>query len=487
MKKLQTLTLVLLFAGQSIISYAQGVSFSSNNTPPDPSAIVDANSTDKGALLPRMTEAQRNAIVNPADGLIIFNTTSMCFNYYKNNGWFEWCGTCIPPAAPVAGNSGPVCTGSNLNLTASTVPFASYSWTGPNGFTSTAQNPVITGATTANSGVYSVASYVNCYSTAATTNAIVTGIVPSTFTWASLNPLVNEVVTFTPTLAGATYSWTFQGGTPATSSAENPTVQWAAAGTFNVSLTVTQNGCSSLVTTQQITATCPPGSASFSYTGAVQTWVVPPCITSITVDAKGAQGGGAAGGKGGRAIATIPVTAGSTLYIYVGGQPTTRPGAGSGGFNGGGPVMTQPCGGGNSDGWGGGGATDIRTSVNLADRIIVAAGGGGQGYSSGAGGIGGGVTGSSGTTFSGYTATGGTQTAGGTGGANPGSFGIGGDAGPTSGLCIGGGGGGGYYGGSGGRVGSGAGGSGWISYPGSTNASMSAGYNTGNGSVSITY
>lgn len=41
----------------------------------------------------------------------------------------------------VAGNSGPVCSGGNLNLTATTIPGATYAWTGPSGYTSTAQNP----------------------------------------------------------------------------------------------------------------------------------------------------------------------------------------------------------------------------------------------------------------------------------------------------------------------------------------------------------
>ncbi|MCS7075004.1 MAG: hypothetical protein NZ108_11100, partial [Bacteroidia bacterium] len=41
---------------------------------PDPSALLELNSTSHGLLLPRMTEAQRNAISSPATGLIIYQT-----------------------------------------------------------------------------------------------------------------------------------------------------------------------------------------------------------------------------------------------------------------------------------------------------------------------------------------------------------------------------------------------------------------------------
>jgi len=63
---------------------------------------------------------------------------------------------CAPPAAPTAGNNGPLWTGMTLNLTASTVPGATYNWTGPNGFTSTNQNPSLVNVDTNTSGLFSV-------------------------------------------------------------------------------------------------------------------------------------------------------------------------------------------------------------------------------------------------------------------------------------------------------------------------------------------
>jgi beta-glucanase (GH16 family) len=77
---------------------------------------------------------------------------------------------CTTPASPVAGNSGPVCASSTLNLTASAVTGAAYSWTGPNGFNSSEQNPSITNVTTDAAGLYSVTATVgSCASAAATT------------------------------------------------------------------------------------------------------------------------------------------------------------------------------------------------------------------------------------------------------------------------------------------------------------------------------
>ena len=55
-----------------------------------------------------------------------------------------------------AGSTSPGCPGSNLMLRASTIPGATYSWAGPNGFTSTLQSPTITNVSAASAGTYTV-------------------------------------------------------------------------------------------------------------------------------------------------------------------------------------------------------------------------------------------------------------------------------------------------------------------------------------------
>ncbi|MEO0312604.1 MAG: hypothetical protein RIQ89_2261, partial [Bacteroidota bacterium] len=56
--------------------------------------------------------------------------------------------------APSVSNNGPICAGDTLDLFATPSGATSYAWTGPNGFTSAAQNPQILNATVAEDGVY---------------------------------------------------------------------------------------------------------------------------------------------------------------------------------------------------------------------------------------------------------------------------------------------------------------------------------------------
>ena len=75
------------------------------------------------------------------------------------------------------------------------------------------------------------------------------------------------------------------------------------------------------------------------------------------------------GGYGATMTCIIPVTAGATYRLYVGGKGVVE----GAGWNGGGTAtLGYGCG-------GGGGASDIRASpYGLADRLVVAGGGGGS-------------------------------------------------------------------------------------------------------------
>lgn len=70
----------------TVNSYAQvGV----GTITPDASSVLDVSSTTQGMLPPRMTTAQKNAIVSPADGLLVYDTTLKTLSCYNSSisGW----------------------------------------------------------------------------------------------------------------------------------------------------------------------------------------------------------------------------------------------------------------------------------------------------------------------------------------------------------------------------------------------------------------
>ncbi len=251
-------------------------------------------------------------------------------------------------------------------------------------------------------------------------------------------------------------------------------------------------------------AALPPTMLCFDYTGSEQSWIVPAGVDSIFIEAWGAEGGSAynnlswcgnldMGGNGGYASGKIAVTAGQTLYFYVGGRGLDGPGPG--GFNGGGDAPLDPGSDPNTLA-SGGGASDVRLGGNsLTDRIIVAGGGGGaewSGYCQEAG-VGGGLIGGIGLGDSqdpSMSGGPGDQSAGGYAGFDPcgfflntpGALGVGGRA--T--FYHSGAGGGGYYGGGGAGCDShGGGGSSYID--GVVGGTTTPGVRTGNGSICISF
>lgn len=116
MKKNCLFVFLLFLMLNPVFLAAQGVGVNNSGQPAHPSSGLDVNFSDKGMLVPRLTDAQRNTITNPAEGLLIFNITTNCFNFFRTGIWFELCGNCIAPPLPVAANSGPICAGDTLFL-----------------------------------------------------------------------------------------------------------------------------------------------------------------------------------------------------------------------------------------------------------------------------------------------------------------------------------------------------------------------------------
>lgn len=83
--------------------HSQGVKIGSPPGQPHSSSILELTDSSRGMLLPRLTTAQRNAIQNPADGLIIFNLSTGCMNVCFQGVWTA--GLCPPTIATVQTDS----------------------------------------------------------------------------------------------------------------------------------------------------------------------------------------------------------------------------------------------------------------------------------------------------------------------------------------------------------------------------------------------
>ncbi len=86
MKKTTRLLLALTLLLSSATNFAQ-IAINTDGSAPDVSAILDVQSTTKGILLPRLTNAERDAINSPAVGLVIYNTQSETIQTYHGSLW----------------------------------------------------------------------------------------------------------------------------------------------------------------------------------------------------------------------------------------------------------------------------------------------------------------------------------------------------------------------------------------------------------------
>ena len=159
-------------------------------------------------------------------------------------------------------SNGPICAGHTLTLSANPVAGATYSWTGPGGFSSNSQVASIPNATAANSGTYTL---IVSSPTGADT-AFIDGIVnPNLTASLSATPLVcqNQSVAFnasgsSPIPGITTYQWIFNNAGVINQTTTVPTTQFTypTAGTYNPGVIVTgPGGCKD---TTHVTVTVAP-------------------------------------------------------------------------------------------------------------------------------------------------------------------------------------------------------------------------------------
>ena len=73
----------------SFSSAGQSVAVNNDGTSPDPSAMLDIKSTNKGMLIPRLTTTQRLGITSPAPGLLVFDIDNNSFWFYNSVSWTQ--------------------------------------------------------------------------------------------------------------------------------------------------------------------------------------------------------------------------------------------------------------------------------------------------------------------------------------------------------------------------------------------------------------
>ncbi len=97
---MKLLVLLLLCTTVSIAQVGIGT------TTPDPSSILDITASDKGVLIPRMTTTERDAISNPVNGLMIYNTDSDEIQFNSNTPATPiWQALSVAPTGSTPGDS----------------------------------------------------------------------------------------------------------------------------------------------------------------------------------------------------------------------------------------------------------------------------------------------------------------------------------------------------------------------------------------------
>ena len=149
-------------------------------------------------------------------------------------------------------NTGPYCVGTNIQLVAGAA--SSYSWTGPAGFTSNVQSPIISGAIPAMAGVYSVTVTVGTCTTVSTNS--VTVLVNPTLSEFTSSSLICSGQTATLSTSGTATSYTWSTGATTSSISVSPTVTTTYTITATITDTLSSTNCYTTTTVTQSVSPC---------------------------------------------------------------------------------------------------------------------------------------------------------------------------------------------------------------------------------------
>ncbi len=156
----------------------------------------------------------------------------------------------VKPAKPFASSNGPICAGDSLQFAVSNLQSGlTYSWTGPNSFTSAVQNAVRTNVTVSDSGKYIVKAILNgCISKPDTIDVNIDPLVTPTVSISSLPAIIpaGHTDTFTANATNCpspTYQW-FRNNVLIPGATSNPYIDTLGAGQ-HMSVVVHCGACAS--------------------------------------------------------------------------------------------------------------------------------------------------------------------------------------------------------------------------------------------------
>lgn len=182
------------------------------------------------------------------------------------------------------------CEGDNVTFTVTADPDTdSYLWTGPNGYTSTAENPTISGFTPDQSGEYTVTTTSNgagCQKSSSPGNVAAIALPVVTVNNSKPDYFCNgtTLTLSTNEFSGYTYDWKLDGASFSPTETDPTALDATAAGDYSVTITI--SGCSYTSAERTLTTVAPPTS---SFTSNVST-ICEDVAIDFTATSTGASG-----------------------------------------------------------------------------------------------------------------------------------------------------------------------------------------------------
>jgi uncharacterized protein (TIGR02145 family) len=238
----------------SFYLFAQ-VGINADNSIPDPSAMLDVHSTNRGFLPPRMTHAQMNTIPDPVDGLIIYctncsNSNTGALTMFVNGAWYTFAPSCVLPLFPLADTHVPTSTQIIWKWN-SVADATGYKWSKTNSYAGATDMGALTAKTetglTCNTAytryvwAYNVCGY-SPYTTlteSTTMNPVVGVSITSTADTACLNTSV--IFTATPTNGGTSPAFQWKKNGAIVSGATNSTYSYIPANNDSIKCQLTSS------------------------------------------------------------------------------------------------------------------------------------------------------------------------------------------------------------------------------------------------------